>query len=96
MDTLKIDRSFVAQLATSTSRNLLDALIQLGKSLGLVTIVEGIEEMSQLEHVKHQGCDWGQGFWFSKPVSPEEIVQILTCGRYLMEESPTSIQVVSS
>ena len=96
VDILKIDRSFVAQLATSAGTNFLDALIHLGKSLGLVTIAEGIEQISQLKHVKHQGCDWGQGFLFSKPVSPEEIVQILTCGRYLMEESPTSIQVVSS
>ena len=47
-DILKIDRSFVAQLATSTGTTFLDALIQLGKSLGLVTIAEGIEQVSQL------------------------------------------------
>ncbi|MGO9962541.1 MAG: hypothetical protein ACLPUG_03800 [Acidimicrobiales bacterium] len=56
----------VAQLATSTGSDFLDALIQLGKSLHLVTIAEGIE-MSQLNHVKLQGCHLGQGFLFSRP-----------------------------
>jgi EAL domain-containing protein (putative c-di-GMP-specific phosphodiesterase class I) len=62
--------------------NFLDALIHLGKSLDLVTIAEGIEETSQLDHVKRQGCDWGQGFLFSKPLPPEDIRQIIRRSRY--------------
>jgi diguanylate cyclase (GGDEF)-like protein len=81
-DILKIDRSFVSQLASSSGPNFLDALIQLGKSLDLVTIAEGIEQMSQLEHVKKEGCDWGQGFLFSKPVPPKQVEQILRRSRY--------------
>ncbi|MGD0944806.1 MAG: EAL domain-containing protein [Acidimicrobiales bacterium] len=78
VDILKIDRSFVAQLATSTGSNFLDALIQLGKSLGLLTIAEGIEETPQLIHLRHEGCDQGQGFLFSKPLPAEEIEQVIT------------------
>jgi diguanylate cyclase (GGDEF)-like protein len=81
-DILKIDRSFVAPLTTSMGSNFLDALIHLGKSLDLVTIAEGIEETSQLDHVKRQGCDWGQGFLFSKPLPPEDIRQIIRRSRY--------------
>jgi len=81
-DILKIDRSFVSQLASSNGPNFLDALIHLGKSLDLVTIAEGIEQVSQLEHVKQEGCDWGQGFLFSKPVPPKQVEQILRRSGY--------------
>ena len=87
VDILKIDRSFVSQLPTSADTNLLDALIQLGKSLGLVTIAEGIEEISQLQHIKHQGCDWGQGFLFAKPLPPGEIEQVIARARYRVAPS---------
>ncbi|MFZ2056508.1 MAG: EAL domain-containing protein [Acidimicrobiales bacterium] len=75
-DILKIDQSFVAHLDTSAGTSFLDALIQLGKSLGLLTIAEGIEQMSQLKHLKQEGCDWGQGYLFSKPLLPEKLEQI--------------------
>jgi EAL domain-containing protein (putative c-di-GMP-specific phosphodiesterase class I) len=68
VDILKIDKSFVDQLASAAGRNFLDALVHLGKSLGLVTVAEGIEQISQLKHLKAQGCDRGQGYLFSKPV----------------------------
>jgi EAL domain-containing protein (putative c-di-GMP-specific phosphodiesterase class I) len=83
-DILKIDRSFVAHLATSAGTNFLDALVGLGKTLGLLTIAEGIEEGSQLTHLKHQGCDLGQGFLFSKPLSPEEIGELIRSSRRLV------------
>jgi EAL domain-containing protein (putative c-di-GMP-specific phosphodiesterase class I) len=82
VDILKIDRSFVAERANSGDTNFLDALIYLGKSLGLVTIAEGIEEMSELNHVRHQGCDWGQGFLFSKPLPADEVETIITRAGY--------------
>jgi diguanylate cyclase (GGDEF)-like protein len=97
---LKIDRSFVAQLGTAAGPNFLDALIHLGKSLDLVTIAEGIEQTSQLEHVKEQGCDWGQGFLFSKPLPPRQVEQILRRSRFHVgnpsdpEDQPISYSVV--
>jgi diguanylate cyclase (GGDEF)-like protein len=81
-DILKIDRSFVAPMASSSDTSFLDALIHLGKSLGLVTIAEGIEQTAQLSHVKEQGCDWGQGFLFSKPLPAKEIEEIIRFSRY--------------
>ena len=94
-DILKIDRSFVAHLATSAGSNFLDALVHLGKSLGLLTIAEGIEQMSQLKHLRHEGCDWGQGFLFSKPLPPEEIAQVITGAPYLVGGSLASTGTVS-
>jgi diguanylate cyclase (GGDEF)-like protein len=80
VDILKIDRSFVAQQVSPGDTNFLDALIHLGKSLGLVTIAEGIEQVSELKHVKHQGCDWGQGFLFSRPLPAEQVEQVIGTG----------------
>jgi diguanylate cyclase (GGDEF)-like protein len=80
-DILKIDRSFVAHLATSTGTNFLDALIHLGKTLGLLTIAEGIEEGSQLRHLKNEGCDLGQGFLFSRPLPAEEVGKLIVRSR---------------
>ncbi len=95
VDTVKIDRSFVAQLDTSTGSDFLDALIHLGKSLHLVTIAEGIEEISQLNHVKLQGCHLGQGFLFSKPVPAAEIERIITTARYLVGDPLPSVKAIS-
>ena len=95
VDILKIDQSFVSRLLISADTNLLDALVQFGNSLGLVTVAEGIEEMSQLKHLKHQGCDWGQGFLFSKPLPPEDIAHVITDACYLVGDSLPSTKAIS-
>jgi diguanylate cyclase (GGDEF)-like protein len=62
VDVLKIDRTFVTGLCDSAdSRALAHTLIQLGKTLGLETLAEGIEDPAQLEILKHERCDLGQG-----------------------------------
>jgi diguanylate cyclase (GGDEF)-like protein len=78
VDILKIDRSFVAQLESAEGSNFLDALIQLGRSLGLSTIAEGIEQPSQLAHLQSEECEWGQGFLFSRPLRPEAAWAVMT------------------
>jgi diguanylate cyclase (GGDEF)-like protein len=94
VDTLKIDRSVVTR-AASDDTSFLDTLIRVGKSLSLVTIAKGIEEVSQLKHVKHQGCEQGQGFLFCKPLPPEEIERIIKYGHYLVGGVQSSIGAVS-
>jgi EAL domain-containing protein (putative c-di-GMP-specific phosphodiesterase class I) len=74
VDVLKIDRSFVSGIG----RNLDDtaivrALIGLGNSLGIATVAEGIETLSQSEFARSHGCDIGQGYLFGK-AQPGECV----------------------
>jgi EAL domain-containing protein (putative c-di-GMP-specific phosphodiesterase class I) len=72
VDALKIDRSFIAGIADSNdSRTLLHSLVQLGKTLGLETLGEGIEEEAQLEQLQREQCDLGQGFLFARPLDPK-------------------------
>jgi EAL domain-containing protein (putative c-di-GMP-specific phosphodiesterase class I) len=70
-DKIKIDRSFVKDLGTrQKSRELVRAAVNIGQSLGLVTLAEGIETQDQLEFLRGLGCLQGQGYLFS-PAMPE-------------------------
>ncbi len=77
-DSLKIDRSFVAGVAGSRdSAALIETLVQLGSSLGIKTLAEGIEDTAQLRALQRSGCDLGQGFLFSRPVGAETVAGLL-------------------
>jgi EAL domain-containing protein (putative c-di-GMP-specific phosphodiesterase class I) len=78
VDILKIDRSFVAEVDGSTdSAALIHTLVELGRTLGLITLAEGIEDDVQLDWLRYEHCDVGQGFIFSRPVEADEIEVLL-------------------
>ena len=78
VDVLKIDRSFVSDMSRSPdAAALIHTLIELGRTLGLVTLAEGVETHEQLEGLRAEGCDQGQGFLFSGPVSGAEMADLL-------------------
>lgn len=69
VDKLKIDQSFVRKLQDSPEdRAIVTAIIQMAKSLHLLTIGEGIEDDSTRQVLAELGCDQGQGYWFSRPL----------------------------
>ena len=73
IDFLKIDQSFVGNLSTdSTDRVLCEAIIVMAHKLGMKVIAEGIETPEQCDLLRQAGCDYGQGYLFSRPVSAEE------------------------
>jgi diguanylate cyclase (GGDEF)-like protein len=79
VDILKIDRSFIASMTSSErSSAMIHSLVQLGKSLGLDTVAEGIEERQQLEQLRDEQCDTGQGFLYAKPLSPQDLEVFLS------------------
>ncbi len=74
VDALKIDRSFISGIASSSEAGaLIHTLVQLGKTLGLETLAEGIEEPHQFERLQVEQCDSGQGFLFARPL-PADVV----------------------
>lgn len=78
VDALKIDRSFISGLSRSTqSGALIHTLIQLGKTLGIDTLGEGIEEQSQLTQLQREQCDEGQGYLFSRPLEADAVEQFI-------------------
>ena len=79
IDTIKIDRSFVAEMEESTtSAALVKAVIDLANSLGVSTVAEGIENAAQRDRLAALGCEFGQGYLFARPMSSKDIESKLT------------------
>ncbi|HWE58975.1 MAG TPA: EAL domain-containing protein [Solirubrobacteraceae bacterium] len=73
VDELKIDRSFISQIDSPTQRDaLIRTFVQLGRSLKIETIAEGIEDHAQLSRLQEERCDIGQGFLFARPMEPDQ------------------------
>jgi EAL domain-containing protein (putative c-di-GMP-specific phosphodiesterase class I) len=74
VDELKIDRSFVTDLTTSTQRaSLVAAMVAMGKALGLEIVAEGVETPEQAAHLRMLGCHSAQGFLYARSQRPESI-----------------------
>ncbi|MDP3023485.1 MAG: EAL domain-containing protein [Sulfuricurvum sp.] len=70
---LKIDQSFVHDIGTnSEDKAIVNAIINMARSLDLQTIAEGVETLEQLEYLRKQGCDEIQGYYYSKPLLPKD------------------------
>jgi len=78
IDTLKVDRSFIRNLSqNSEHKAIIEAIIAVGKTLSLNVVAEGVETMAQDEFLREHVCDEMQGFYFSKPVAPEQFADLL-------------------
>jgi diguanylate cyclase (GGDEF)-like protein/PAS domain S-box-containing protein len=79
IDVLKIDRSFVEHARpASPSLNLVRSIVQLGRSLHLDIVAEGIEEAEQAQELLAMGVTSGQGFYYARPLEPVEFAGLLT------------------
>jgi diguanylate cyclase (GGDEF)-like protein len=88
VDTLKIDRSFIMEIdASPAAAVLVDAVINLAHTLGLETIVEGIETVSQLDTVRGIGSDQAQGYFIAMPAPAEEIGPLLQAGVFAVSQT---------
>jgi len=71
---LKVDRSFVEGMTTDPmDRNIVRCVIAIGRNLGFRVVAEGVETGEQLEMLRRERCDEAQGFYFSRPLPPEEL-----------------------
>ncbi len=78
IDYLKIDQSFVSNLETDPDNMALsEAIIVMAHKLGLKVIAEGVETEGQRDFLAAAGCDYAQGYLFSKPLPPEEFERLL-------------------
>ncbi len=78
IDTLKIDRSFIRDIATDAGdRAITEAIIAMGKTLSLTVVAEGVETAEQEAFLREHFCDELQGYYFSKPVPPDNFADLL-------------------
>lgn len=75
VDTLKIDRAFVSGMDDITSKSVAKTIVMLAQACGLETVAEGVETQEQANMIAELGCDYIQGYFYSKPVSASELVQ---------------------
>jgi EAL domain-containing protein (putative c-di-GMP-specific phosphodiesterase class I) len=78
VDSIKIDRSFISSMADSPEAGvLIRSLVQLGKTLGLETLAEGIEATGQYAQLAREHCDSGQGYLFGRPLETGAVEHFL-------------------
>ena len=78
LDVLKIDRAFVNEVeGDATGAAIIRAIITLAHSLGLTAVAEGVETAAQVAFLKENGCDEIQGYYYSRPIWPEQVARLL-------------------
>ncbi|SEA51160.1 diguanylate cyclase (GGDEF) domain-containing protein [Eubacterium aggregans] len=78
VDIIKIDMKFLEGFgATPNSRVVLSSIIEMTKGMGLKVVAEGVEDEEQFEFLRDEGCDYIQGYYFSRPIPTEDFIQLL-------------------
>ena len=81
VDVLKIDKSFVDQMAfEGHGHSLARMIIGLGETLGMRTVAEGIQDAEQATALRDMRCELGQGYYYSAPIAPDELVRRVLAG----------------
>jgi diguanylate cyclase (GGDEF)-like protein/PAS domain S-box-containing protein len=81
IDALKIDQSFVGQIAhAADDATIVSAVISMARSLNLRVVAEGVETLEQLTFLREHECDEAQGYYFSRPVLPQQFAALLGAG----------------
>ncbi|AHL32656.1 diguanylate cyclase [Pseudomonas brassicacearum] len=89
LDKIKIDKSFVQDLLDDEDdATIVRAIIQLGKSLGMQVIAEGVETVEQEAYIIAEGCHEGQGYYYSKPLPAREL------GAYLKQAERSKVSIL--
>ena len=80
-DKIKLDRGFIGAVEVSEdAKNIVKAVIMLGKSLGMTTTAEGVENKAHIDFLTGEGCDQFQGYYFSKPMTAAAVRSFLKKG----------------
>ncbi|MDB5839423.1 MAG: hypothetical protein JWQ23_1375 [Herminiimonas sp.] len=78
IDTLKVDRSFIRDIATNSKhKGITEAIIAMGKTLSMTVVAEGVETTEQEAFLLDHGCDEMQGYYFSKPIAANEFAELM-------------------
>jgi EAL domain-containing protein (putative c-di-GMP-specific phosphodiesterase class I) len=81
VDTIKIDRTFIHRMSTMEQvKATVAAIIALAKAYGMEVVAEGIESETDVSTLQGYGCNFGQGFYFAKPLSAEQMTELLSRG----------------
>jgi diguanylate cyclase (GGDEF)-like protein/PAS domain S-box-containing protein len=77
-DVLKVDKTFIDELASTRDYGLVASIVSMGRILGMRVVAEGVESGDQVKRLRQIGCDYVQGFYFSKPLPADEFYRFIT------------------
>ena len=78
IDIIKLDKSFVWSIGSDDNKFfIVQTVIDLAHNLGMKVVAEGVETLEQLEFLKKSGCDYAQGYYFSKPIEADAVYRML-------------------
>jgi EAL domain-containing protein (putative c-di-GMP-specific phosphodiesterase class I) len=83
VDALKIDRSFVQGLFVADGPAIVESILALARTLRTTVVAEGVEDERQATELERLGCRLAQGYYFSRPIPPHEIEELLAAGQPL-------------
>lgn len=82
IDTLKIDKLFISDIQKNkNTESIITAIIAIARALSMKTIAEGVETKEQLDFLKEKGCEAFQGYYYSKPLPADELIQLFKTKR---------------
>lgn len=81
VDQIKIDKAFIDDFKSQSGRVFIDTIIKLGANLDKKVVAEGVETEDQANYLRQSGCDYGQGFFFSKPLGKRNFEKFLSKDR---------------
>ncbi|MEM7315467.1 MAG: EAL domain-containing protein, partial [Planctomycetota bacterium] len=97
LDSIKIDKSFVQHMIVDSTSMVIDAIQGLANGLEIHTVAEGIETVEQLRRVQESGCQFGQGYLFSRAQAPRDVVDSIRNGyATLINPNPVHTPTVNS
>jgi diguanylate cyclase (GGDEF)-like protein len=92
LDTIKIDRSFIQDLASDTqNKKLTEAIIAMGRTLSLTVVAQGVETKEQANFLRSNSCDEFQGFYLDKPMPAQQITQLLAVPPDVADAEPDAL-----
>lgn len=96
ISTLKIDRSFISAMPTSQqNRNVVTTILRLARELGVPTVAEGVDSLDAIAFLADHGCEYVQGYYFSKPVPLRDAIMLVEGWRVdAAENGETSIRAM--
>ena len=89
LNVLKVDRSFIKDAGSKQESSLTPVMVSIGRSLGLMTVAEGVENAAQVAQLRELGFDAAQGFLFSRPAAADEIDTLLGIRRLVGDFTAT-------
>jgi diguanylate cyclase (GGDEF)-like protein/PAS domain S-box-containing protein len=92
VDILKIDKSFIDRVTTGAEADgVIHAILRLARTFELITVAEGVERRDQFERLQELGCHQIQGFWFSRPLTVDQIGDFLRAAAATTRELPGAV-----